>query len=109
MKKTETIKLSDGKDYTMTTLNVGDLIEIEEKFGSTDIDTSKTKNNIYWLWLSLKKAHKDMKLEDLYELIDANFISKNGLTDIFTVMSRLNGWDKVSKNVESLAKEVPQV
>ena len=105
MKKTEVIQLADGKDYTMTTLNVGDLIEIEEKFGSIVIDTAKTKNIIYWLYLSLKKAHKDMTIEQLYELIDAPFISSNSMAKIFETMSKLNGWATDSKNVVSPAEK----
>ena len=107
MKKTEAIKFADGKEYTLTTLNVGDLIEIEEKFGNIQVDTAHTKNIMYWLWLSIKKANPDMKLEDLYELVDAPFIAGNGMQKVFETMSRLNGWDKVadSKNAPSPAVE----
>ena len=108
MKKTEVIKLADDKEYTMTTLNVGDLIEIEEKFGSITIDISKTKNIMHWLWASLKKQHKDMTIEELYELVDAPFIASNSMGKIFESMSRLNGWDKMStdsKNESSPAEK----
>lgn len=101
MKKTEVIKLADGKEYTLTTLNVGDLIELEEKFGSIEVDTNKTKNMIYWIFLSIKKVHKDMTLEALYELIDAPFLIGNGMQGIFETLGRLNGWDKVPKNALS--------
>ena len=105
MKKTEVIQLADENEYTLTTLNVGDLIAIEEEFGDITINTAKTKNVMYWLWLSVKKVHKDMTLDELYELIDTPFLGENGLTKIIESMIRLNGWDKISKNVESLVEK----
>lgn len=104
MKKTDVIKLADEKEYTVSTLNVGDLIEIEKKYGSLSVDITKVEAIIYWLWLGIKKAHKELKLEELYELIDAPYISDGGLEKVFKVMSALNGWDKTTDpNVESPA------
>ena len=103
--KTEKIRLGDGNEYEVGVLNVGDLIEIEDKFGETQINTAQIKNVNYWLWLSIRKCNKDMGLEKLYELIDAPFIASGGMDSIFKVISKLNGWDKASKNVESPVKE----
>lgn len=105
MKKTEIIKLADGKDYSISTLNVGDLIEIEKKFGSLEINIVKTENMIYWLWLSIKKEQKDLTLEGLYELIDTPFIAEGKMNEIFNALSRVNGWDKLPKNVVSPAEK----
>lgn len=106
MQKTATVKLADGKDYIISTLTVGDLIEVEKKFGSLQIDIAKTENVIFWLWLSIKRHHKDLTLEGLYELIDAPFIAEGKMQGIFDAMSQINGWDKISeKNSPSPAEE----
>ena len=105
MKKTSKITLADGKEYTLTTLNVGDLIEIEKKFGSIEINMGKVENIVYWIWLSIKEEHKQTTLEDLYKLIDMPFIADGGVDKLFVALSSINNLDKVSKNVESPAEE----
>ena len=104
--KTRTIKLSDNNDYTITSLTVGDLIEVEKKFGSLEINTARLENIVFWLWLSIRRKHKDMTIEKLYDLIDMPFVSEGKLIQVFNVMNELNGWDKVSeKNAPSPVKE----
>jgi hypothetical protein len=96
----ETIKLADNKEYQLSPFNVGDLIEIEKKYGNIELDSNKIEPVIYYLWLSIKKKHKDITLDKLYELIDMPFMSEGGLNKTFGLLSKLNGWDKL-KNVTS--------
>lgn len=105
--ETAKVKLADNSEYTISSLTVGDLIEVEKKFGSLTVDTAKIENIVFWIWLSLKRNHKEMTLEKLYDLIDAPFMSSDGLTKIFEIMTKLNGWDKVGtvKNALSPAEE----
>ena len=99
--KTEKITLGDGKEYTIGEFNVGDFVQIEEKYGSLQLDSKKMGPMMFWFWLAIKKCHKDMTLEKLYELMPASFVNK-GITDIFAVMSKLNGWtSEESKNDQS--------
>lgn len=99
--KTGTVVLGDDKEYTMTTLNVKDLIEIQDKFKSISVDSTQLENVVYWIYLSIRKHHKDMTLDQLYELLDAPFIATKGFEKIFEVMSKLNGWDTLPKNAPS--------
>ena len=101
----EKIQLADGKEYIISTLNVGDLIEIEKKFGTTQLDTTKTEAIIYWLYLALKKKNKDITSEEkLYQLIDLPFMMKKGMIDTIEAMMRVNEMDKVPKNSPSPAE-----
>lgn len=90
----EKIVLGDGKEYTLSSFNIGDFVEIEEQFGSVDLDTTKMKTTVYWIFLAIKKKHKELTLEGLYELITAAYISDGGIIKLLGIMSRLNGWDK---------------
>jgi len=102
--KTEKIILGDGKEYSIGAFNVGDFIEIEKKFGSVSLQADKMEPMIFWFWLAIKKCNDSMKLKDLYELIDAPFISNGGMAKLFDAMSKLNGWDKTTKNEDSPVK-----
>ncbi len=106
--KTETIKLADGNDYKLSPLNMGDLIEIEEKLGSIEVNMNNIKSIAFWLWLSLKKENKDLTLENSYKLIDMPFIVDGNMESVIKAILKLNGMDKVSKNVESPVKEKKQ-
>lgn len=105
MNKTDVIKLGDGQEYTISVFNVGDFIQIEKKYGSLSLDSSKIEPIIFWLWLAIKKTHKDITLEGLYELIDSIFISKGGVNTIVEKMSTLNGWEAVKNVVTPEVKE----
>ena len=99
--KTEKIVLGDGKEYTIGEFNVGDFVQIEEKYGSLTLDQTKMGPMLFWFWLAIKKCHKDMTLEQLYELMPASFVTK-GISNVFTVMAKLNGWNaEESKNDQS--------
>ena len=100
----ETIQLADGKNYQLSAYDVGDLIEIEKKFGTVEMTANKIEPVIFYLWLSLKKEHKDMTLNQLYKLIDMKFMGQGGLNSIFDLLSKLNGWDKL-KNESSPTKD----
>ncbi len=103
--KTDIVKLGDGREYTITEFDVGDFINIEDKFGNLQIDATKIKPVIYWLWLAVRKAHEAVTLEKLYKLIPGSFITDGGINTIFDKLSKLNGWDKTdSKNVPSPAE-----
>ena len=99
----EIIQLADDKGYTISTLNMGDLVEIEKKFGSLQVDMNKIENITYWLWLALRKEQPDMKINDLYSLIDAPFIASGKMNAVFESLSKVNGWDKMPKNEPSPA------
>ena len=104
--KTDKIKLGDGKEYTITEFDVGDFVQIEEKYGTLNLDSSKIGPIIFWLWLSIIKTHEKITLEQLYRLIPGSFISSGGINDIFDKLSKLNEWDKTeSKNVGSPAEK----
>ena len=95
------VKLADNNEYTISTLNVGDLIEVEKKYGSTVLDTKSIEQMIYWVFLAIRKTDKDMTLEKLYTLIDAPFITNGGVVILFETLSKVNGWDKLVKNEHS--------
>lgn len=99
MGKTRTVKLGDEQNYNIGVFTVGDLIDIEKRYGKVDLASDKIEPIIYWFWLALKHCHKEITLEKLYELIDAPFISGGGLALLFTTMSELNGWDKTKNAV----------
>lgn len=92
MPKTSVIKLADGQDYIIGVFNVGDLIEIEKKYGKMELAPDKIEPIVFWLWLAIRKNHKEMTQEKLYDLIDAPFISNGGLANLFGALSQLNGW-----------------
>ena len=99
--KTEKITLGDGKEYSIGEFDVGDFIQIEEKYGNLQLDSTKMGPMIFWFWLAIKKCSKDMTIEKLYELMPASFMA-NGMVKIFAVMSKLNGWStEEAKNVPS--------
>ena len=102
--KTDIIKLDDG-EYTISEFTVGDFIEIEKKFGNLTLEQDKLEPIMYWLWLAIKRNHKDMILEKLYELVPASFISSGGLANIFDKLSELNDWKTPSKKVVSPPNE----
>ena len=95
------VRLADNNEYTISTLNVGDLIEVEKKYGSTVLDTKSIEQMIYWVYLAIKKTDKDITIEKLYELIDAPFITQGGMTLLFDSLAKVNGWDRLPKNVHS--------
>ena len=99
----EKVKLSNGQEYVITTLDVGDLIEVEKKFGSTTLNSGSMEQMVFWAYLALRKQHKDMTLEKLYKLMDAPFITNGGLTELFAKMTHVNGWDQLVKNEGSPA------
>jgi len=101
----EKIVLADGKEYVIKPFNVGDFIEIEKKFGNLQLNTEKIEPVIFWLWLAVRKVHKDLTLEKLYELIDAPFIANEGIVNVFEKLTKLNAWDKIPKNVVSPAEK----
>jgi len=98
MANVEKIKLGDSQEYEISTFNVGDLIDVEKKFGSFQLDATKLESTIYWFWLALKKKHKDITLEKLYDLIDTPFMTKGGLVEVIGALTRVNEWDKLPKN-----------
>lgn len=104
--KTEKIVLGDGKEYEIGAFHVGDFIEIEKKFGSVSLQADKMEPMIFWFWLAIKKCNEKMDIKQLYELIDAPFISDGGMAKLFGTMSKLNGWDKAAKNEDSPVKVV---
>lgn len=93
--KTDKVVLGDTKEYTITIFDVGDLIAIEEKYGTMQVAMDKMEPMLFWLYLSLKKIHKELTQEKLYELVDIKFIQDGRLNDIFTKLVKLNGWDSV--------------
>lgn len=95
------IKLGDGQDYKIAPFNVGDLISIEKRFGSTTLDSTKLEPMVYWLYLAVKKNNKDMTIEQLYEKLDMPFLNKGGMQKVFEALSELNEWGKDSKNAPS--------
>ena len=107
--KTDKVVLGDSKEYTISIFNVGDLIAIEEKYGTMQVSMEKMEPMLFWLYLSLKKEHKELTQEKLYELVDIKFIQDGKLNDIFTKLVKLNGWDKQEadkgKNGSSPAKK----
>ena len=105
--KTDKIILGDGKEYIITEFDVGDFVEIEEKYGSLKLSENKMGPVIFWFWLAIKKAHKDITLERLYKLIPASFITSGGIGKIFESMTKLNNFDDTgdtAKNSESPAE-----
>lgn len=108
MTRTTIIKLADGVDHKLSSLNLGDMIEIEKKFGSLSMDTDKVESIAYWIWLSLKKEDPTLTLEQSYELIDMPFMAGGGTEKVILAITKINGMDKQSKNVESPVKESPQ-
>jgi len=105
--KTKVVKLADGNEYIICPFNVGDFIEIEKKFGNLTLEQGKIEPVIFWFWLAVRKKHKDITLEKLYELIDAPFISDGGINNMFEKLSELNGWTE-SKNVQPPKVVKPQ-
>lgn len=97
--KTDKIKLGDNREYTISEFDIGDFVAIEDKYGSLQLQTNKIGPITFWLWLAIRKSHKDLTLEKLYKLIPASFITDGGINKIFDSLSRLNGWDtEESKN-----------
>ena len=94
----QSIMLGDNKEYTISTMNVGDLIDIEKKFGTTQLDSGKIEQVMYWIYLGLKKGNKDMTLDNLYTLIDAPFMAGPGMQKLFDALAKVNEWDTVAKN-----------
>lgn len=101
------IVLGDGKEYTVRSYTIGDFIEIEKKYGSLKLEQDKMEPTIFWFWLAIRKAHKDMTLENLYDLIDMKFINNGGLQKITDAMTSVNDWqtETDSKNPLSPTKE----
>lgn len=100
--KKESFKLSNGKEFILTEYSLGDFVEIEKKFGTVKLDETKIEPMLFWLWLAIRKEHKDIKLLDLYELIPASAIADGTLARAFTILAKLNDWDKQNeKNVKS--------
>ena len=100
------VKLADNNEYTISTLNVGDLIAVEKKYGNTVLDTKSMEQMIFWVYLAIKKTNKDMTIEKLYDLIDAPFMTSGGMILLFESLSKVNGWDKLEKNAHSPVETV---
>ena len=103
------VKLADNNEYTISTLNIGDLIEVEKKYGSTVLDTKSMEQMIFWVFLAIRKTNKDITIDKLYELIDAPFLTGDGITTLFNSLSKVNGWDKLVKNEHSPVDPVEKV
>ena len=101
----EKIVLGNGREYTIKPFHVGDFIEIEKKFGKLDLEKDKIEPVIFWFWLAVRKVHKELTLEKLYELVDAPFIADGGINKVISKLSKINKWDKAVKNVVSPPKE----
>lgn len=67
-----------GRMYVLTHLNLNDLVEIEEQFEGMDIEKAlmTMRGTRYVLWLVLRKANPDLKLEDVGNLIDMQNMEK---------------------------------
>jgi len=105
MKKTTLIKLADGNEHKLSSLNLGDMIDIEKTFGSLEMDTKRIESIAYWIWLSLKKDNPNLSLEQSYELIDMPFMADGGTERVILAITKINGMDKAAKNVESPVEE----
>jgi hypothetical protein len=104
MIKTASVKMGDGNDYVVSSFNVGDFIDLEKKYGSLQLESTKLEPIMYWFWLAIRKNHKDMTIEKLYELVDTEFMANNGIAKMFDTMNSLNGWGTTEKNAVSPAK-----
>lgn len=97
----EKIRLGDGQEYFVSTLNLGDLKLIKKRFGTTNIKTDDLEQVSYWIFLSVKKKHPDISEEILDTLLDIPFINSEGYINLLSAISKVNGVEKNAKNQEA--------
>jgi len=74
----KTMKLGDGKEYSLGQFSVIDLVYFEEKFGTADVLFNNKKPFtviLHVLYCMLKKFKPEMKFEDLDVLLPFTFVN----------------------------------
>jgi len=90
--KPETVTLADGKEYKLYPLDLNDLADIEDKYGSLDVLSTSTKLSElrFMLYLMMRKDIKGLTLESVGQKISVHFLSSPKFAKVTEAIRRLN-------------------
>jgi len=87
MSEFQTVELK-GNEYKLSSLDLNDFVELEEKFPGEDINKllASFRGTRYMLYLALRKNHSGLKVEDVGRMIDLGNLEK-----IQEILQKLGG------------------